>query len=231
LPGFDAGDAGPGLVSLYGRASSRKGDLLKKVAIFVLAGVLAFGLLGPAAAKKKKPKKPPALAPVEVQFFLRADTDCPEAYLSTTAGSEDDWCYYGLNDTFNETGPEAVSGDPVDHYVAVDGVPLTLDPTRKVTGSLTISGWAGTGVGNAELDVALLATIGGEEKTLGTFAESYSGEPNTNHVAAFEIEIDPALAGAVVESLTLDVHSHGMTVFGRGAEHNGQSWIKVPALQ
>ena len=202
---------------------------MKKIAIFALASVLAFGLLGPAAAKKKK--KPPAPAPVEAQFFLRADTDCPEPFLSTTAGTADDWCYYGMNDTFNETGPAAVSGDPVDHYVAVDGVPLTLDPTRKVTGSITISGWAGTGVGNAELDVALIGTIAGEEVVLGTFAESYSGQPNTNHVSEFEMVLDPALAGAVVEGLTLDVHSHGVTIFGRGAEHNGQSWIKVPGLQ
>ena len=202
---------------------------MKKIAIFVLASVLAFGLLGPAAAKKKK--KPPAPAPVEVQFFLRADADCPEPYLSTTAGSDDGGCYYGVNDAFNETGPALVSGDPVDHYVAVDGVPLTLDPTRKVTGSITVSGWAGTGLGNAELDVTLIGTIAGEEVTLGTFAESYTGEPNTNHTSEFEIALDPALAGAVVEGLTLDVYSHGVTVFGRGAEHNGQSWIKVPGLK
>ena len=204
---------------------------MKKTITLALAAVLAFALLGPAEAKKKKPKKPPAPAPVEVQFFLRADTDCPETYLSTTAGTADDSCYFGVNDMFNELGENPIGGDPVRHYAATDGVPLTLDPTRKVTGTITVSGWSGTGLGNAELDVTLLATIAGEEKVLGTFTESYTGEANTDHVSTFEIVLDPSFAGAVAETLTLDVNAHGVTLFGRGVEHNGQSFIKVPALK
>ena len=212
------------------RIRRHRGDPVKKIVTLGLVGLLALGLLSPASAAKKK-KKPKAPVPVEVQFFLRADDGCPEPYLSTEAGSADGFCYYGVDDMFNEYGADAAFGDPVDHYVATDGVPLKLDPARKVTGSITISGWAGTGIGPAELDVTLKGTIAGEEKVLGTFAESYTGEPNVDHVSEFEITIDPALAGAVLDGLTLDVYSHGTTLFGRGAEHNGQSFIKVPAFQ
>ena len=202
---------------------------MKKLMTFSLVAVLAFGLLAPAEAKKKKPK--PAPAPVELQFFMRADEGCEAPYLSLTAGTADDSCYYGVNDMFNEYPSNPLAGDPVDHYVATDGVPFTIDPTRKVTGTVEISAWNGLGMGAGEVDVTLLGTIAGEEKELGTFHEAYTGEPDTNHVSNFEIELDPALAGVVIEGLTLDVYVHGVVVGGRGPEHNGLSFVKVPAIQ
>lgn len=206
------------------------GDALKKIVTLMMVGLLAVGVLGPASAKKKKPKKPPAPTPVELQFFLRSDADCAAPFLSLT-DAEDGDCIYGddgLADVYQDSGLL----DMVDHYVAADGVPLTLDPTRKVTGSIGIRGWNGTGVGAAEIEITLIATIAGEEKELGTYSESYTAGPQETKTITFEMAPDAALAGAVVEGLQLDVYAHGTVVGGRGVEHDEPvSFIKVPALQ
>ncbi|MDQ3981881.1 MAG: hypothetical protein M3271_04285, partial [Actinomycetota bacterium] len=111
---------------------------MKKTITLVLVGLLAFAVVGPADAKKKKPKKPTAV-PVEVQFFLHTDEDCAAPFLSLSDGEDVTDCFFGVDDMFNEyPQAEPAFGDPVDHYVASEGLPLTLDPSRKVTGTITI---------------------------------------------------------------------------------------------
>lgn len=201
---------------------------MKKILVLLVVGALAVGVLGPAAAKKKK--KPKAPVPVELQYFLRTDADCAAPFLSLK-DAEDGDCIYGdggLADVYSQSGLL----DMTSHYVAADGLPVTLDPTRHVTGEVAIRGWNGTGVGAAEIEFTLIATIAGEEKELGTYSESYTAGPQETKVIAFEMTLDPALAGATVEALTLDVNAHGVTVGGRGVEHDEPvSSIQVPALQ
>jgi hypothetical protein len=207
---------------------------VKKTITLVLVGLLAFVVLGPAAAKKKKPKKPSAPVPVEVQYFLRTEEACEAPFLSTTDGEDVSDCFFGVDDMFNEyAAAQAAIGDPVDHYVAADGLPLKLDAARKAVGTISIRGWNGTGVGSAVVDLTLKATIAGEEKELGTFSHSYTAGPNQVEQVDFEITIDPAVAGLVAEGLTLDVYAHGNIILGRGVEHDSDPApsITIPAFK
>lgn len=208
---------------------------MRKIVTLALAGLLAFALLGPAsAAKKKKPKKPPAPVPVELQFFLRAEESCAEAYLSLTDGEDVD-CLYSdsfLNPLYAGPVGGATGIDPVIHYTAADGVPLTLDTTRKVAASIATRGWNQTGVGVSEWEFALVGEVAGEEKVLATHTVSTTTGPAEPSLLEFEMELDPALAGAVVDTLRLDVMIDGTFVGGRGIEHDEPaSTIKVPALK
>lgn len=216
---------------------------MKKTLTLALAGLLAVALVGPAgAAKKKKPKPPPAPTPVELKFFLRTDPDCAALYLSLTDGEDETNCFFGVDDMLNEyPQAEPLIGDPVDHYVAADGVPLKLDATRKATGSFQIIAYPSGrvqgqpvwfGMGNAEVDVTLKAEIAGEEKVLGTFTKAYTAGPSHTEVVDFEFAIDPALHGLTANSVTLDVWTHGTVVFGRGIEHDSDPapFVNIPAL-
>lgn len=213
---------------------------MKRIVTFVLVGALAFGLLGPAQAKKKKPK-PSAPTPVEIQYFLRTEENCEVFSLMLADGEDATDCAFVVDDMFNDN-PLPIQGPVVDSYVAAEGVPFVLDPTRKVTGSITLRGTGGSlagqpielGLGNAEVDLTLKATIAGEEKVLGTFNEAYSVmAPNQRHQIDFELTLDAALAGATVEALTLDVFTHGTVLGGRGIEHDAEvpPSIKIPALK
>lgn len=214
---------------------------MKRILILALTAVLAFSVVGPAAAKKKKPK-PAAPAPIEMKFFLRTEPECATFSLSLIDGEDESDCYYGIDDMFNEY-PEAkpAIGDPVDHYIATEGLPLKLDPSRKVVGSLSIAAYGATvqgqrawaGIGNAEVDVTLKAEIAGEEKVLGTFSKAYFAPPNHLEVVDFEFTLDPALAGAVADSITLDVWTHGNVLFGRGIEHDSDPapFVTIPGLK
>ncbi|HEX2057336.1 MAG TPA: hypothetical protein VHI71_03115 [Actinomycetota bacterium] len=205
---------------------------MKKLVTFALVGALAVGLLGPAEAKKKK--KPKAPAAVELQFFLRAPDSCAEAFLSLTDAEDADCVYIDqpLNPVYAQTGGTPAETDPWFHYPAADGVPLTLDPSRKVIASITSRGANGTGAGSADFHFVLVGEIAGEEKELATHTESRSFAPGEYATMEFEMELDPALAGAVVDALRLDVLVDGVTLVGRGIEHDEPpSFIKVPALQ
>lgn len=200
---------------------------MRKIIVLALVAALAAGAIAPATAKKKKKKKP---VPVELQFFLRMDADCAAPFLSLTDGEDGD-CVYGdggLNDVYQQTGllETAMS------YVAADGLPFTLDPTRHLTGSIALRGWNGAGAGPAEVDMVLTGTIAGEDVELATYTEAYTAGPQETKVITLDLELKPELAGAIVEGLTLYVYSHGTTLGGRGVEHDEPiSFIKVPALK
>jgi hypothetical protein len=101
-----------------------------------------------------------------------------------------------------------------------------------VTGSISLRGWNGAGVGAAEIDLTLIATIAGEEVELGSYQESYTAGPQETKVITLDLALDPKFAGAVVEGLKLDVFSHGNTAGGRGVEQDEPvSSITIPAFQ
>lgn len=202
---------------------------MKKTIILGLVALLAVSVVGPAAAKKKKPKPKPAPAAVSLQYFLRSDEACEAPFLSLTDGEDSD-CVYG--DTGFSPVWDAAGEDFSSYYAAADGLPLVFDTSRKITGSMSIRGWNGTGVGNAEVNIALIATIAGEEKEIGTYTESYTAGPQHVQNVVFEMTIDPALAGVTVEGLTLAVDANGTTLGGRGVEHDDAvPSVTIPALK
>ncbi|MEA2452647.1 MAG: hypothetical protein QOG04_1357 [Actinomycetota bacterium] len=200
---------------------------MKRFLVLALSASLVLGVIGVAEAKKKKPKAP---VPVSLQFFLRADADCVAPTLSLTDGEDGD-CIYGdggLNDLYLQSG----ALDPVMHYVASDGLPLTLDAGRHITGTIGLRGWNGAGVGSAQVDIVLFGTIAGEEVELGSYQETYTAGPQEVKAIALDLVIDPKFAGAIVSALKLDVYSHGQTAGGRGVEHDEPiSSITIPAFK
>lgn len=204
---------------------------MKKLLIFGAVAALVLGLLGPADAKKKK-KKPPAPVPIELQYFLRATESCGDGPFLSLTDAEDVDCVYGdaaLNPVYGATGGLV---DPVLHYPAQDGLPLKLDPSRPVTAAISTRGWNSTGAGISEWTFTLIATIGGEEKEIATHSLSQTTGPSEVKVEEFEMELDAALDGAVVEAIRLDIYVEGVMVAGRGVEHDEPvSSIKIPAFQ
>lgn len=203
---------------------------MKRLLILALVGALALSIAGPAAAKKKKKKeKPPA--PVELQYFLRATESCNDGPFLSLTDAEDVDCVYGdtvLNPIYGGAGVL----DPVLHYPAVDGLPLTLDPSRKVAASISTRGWNSTGAGISDWTFTLIATVGGEEKEIATHSASQTTGPAETNVLEFEMELDPAVAGTVTEELRLDIYIEGVLVGGRGVEHDEPvSSIIVPAFE
>lgn len=202
---------------------------MKKIVIFLLVGLLGVAVLGPAAAKKKKPKKPAAPAPVELQYFLRAPESCTDAFLSLTDGTDADCVYV---DSATNAAATAAGLDAWMHYPAVDGLPLTLDTARKVVATIATRGANGTGAGPTSFEFKLIGTIAGEEKELATHTESGTFGPGEIKTMEFEMTLDPALAGAVLEGLRFDIYVDGPALVGRGIEHDEPvSSIKVPALK
>jgi hypothetical protein len=201
---------------------------MKKVVTLAVVAALALVVIGPADAKKKKPKK---ARPVAVQYFLRTAEDCAAPFLSTTDGEDVD-CVYGETG-FSAVG-EAAGRDWSMTYVASDGVPLVLDAAGKVTGAMSVRGWnSAGGIGEAEVDLVLTATIAGEEKEIGTFNHAYTAGPAHVENIEFEMALDPALAGVAVEGLSLNFYSHGLTLGGRGIEHDDATipTITIPTLK
>lgn len=202
---------------------------MKKLVALMLVGLLALAVVAPAAAAKKKKKKKPV--PVELQYFLRATESCNEGPFLSLEDAEDVDCVYvdmTLNPVYGATGLI----DPVLHYPAVDGLPITLDPSRPVAASISTRGWNQTGVGASEWTFTLIATIEGEEKEIATHSESQVTGPADASVLEFEMELDPeATTGAVAEELRLDIYIEGPVV-ARGVEHDEPvSSIVVPAFE
>lgn len=238
---------------------------MRKTLIMLVVGGLVVGSLGaPAVAKKKKPKKA-ALVQVDQKYFLRS-TGCSDDtnfdYLSTTDADEEVQCFYtaaGIRYEIGQTTGDACADDPTTggqrcavagresasrYFDAIDGVPITLDTTKPVTGSVWTEGAtcpvgdpapcspAGIGAGETTMDVSLVGKIGTEEITIGELSETYQVQPGTVHEFKINMKIDPALAGKVFDTIELRTWQGGVAVGHGVILTNGDtsSFITVPAL-
>lgn len=232
---------------------------MKKTMVVALAGALVVsGLLVPAQAKKTKKKPPPAPVQVDQKFFL-SSTGCSTAggnfdYLSIADADAETECWYTGSGIRNEiggtTGTVGAQGSNVvtsregatRYWDTVDGVPLVLDASKPITGSIWTSGGrcviaspcapTGIGVGNVTMDVAVVGMIAGEEKVIGEFAETYPVQPGTVHEIKIDLKIDPALNGVQFETLELRTWMHGHAAGHGVINTNGDtsSFISFPAL-
>lgn len=204
----------------------------RAIAVSMLAAVVATSLLGPAEAKKK-PKKPPAPpAPVQVDatYFLRRDGECGvegATYLSLVDAPDVDATscgnlFYGIPQNLPEN---AETTAPKISYISRDGdgLPLTLDATKDVTGMIGVKSRSvaqngqgiRVGVGEATLNVELTGVTAGEEKTIGTAAVDYTVEPGTLdqiYEVEFTIKPDAALDKALFTSMKLTIWNSGNSV-------------------
>ncbi|HEX2293691.1 MAG TPA: hypothetical protein VHN37_00085 [Actinomycetota bacterium] len=218
-------------------------------AVSLMVAVVATSLLGPAEAakKKKKPKtpKPPALVQVDQAMYLRGDgCDAAARALSVTDAADVDNCAHLEGGAVNEYVPDGTMG-PLDQpaqeeWPAIDGVPLTLDATKHVTGEIYTQGvfplvdssYPGLAAGNVKLTLRLVGETGGEEKTIGEFTEEWLAKPgDTYHTTVVDLVPDAAFNGQQFTSLKLITkiggNSVGQTFYKLSTP---SSFIKVPVL-
>lgn len=199
---------------------------MKRNLVVLLAIGLIVGALAPAqAAKKKKPKPPPAPVAVDVTYNVVWDGTTCALSTSTDLVSPDNSC----GDPFggSVTGPALGSGEPI-VMAALDGVPLTLDPTKKVTGKLIVGSYTlaalsgtpagiGLGVGEAQWDIVVSGESGGDTVTIGEVTtEPYLVTPGSgDHEVTFEITPGADLAGKVFNTLQLSaIQTGSATIHG-----------------
>lgn len=237
---------------------------MRKTLIMLVVGGLVVGGLGAPATAKKKKKPKAALVQVDQKFFLRSvgcsQPDVNFDYLSLTDADEEIQCFYtgsGIRNTIGEQTGDACVEDPngvnrcavasretaTRYFDAVDGIPIVLDTTKPITGSIWTEGGtcpvggvpcspAGIGIGETTFDVSLVGKIGEEEITIGELSETYQVQPGTVHEVKLNMKIDPALAGKVFDTIDLRTWQGGVAVGHGVILTNGDtsSFISVPSL-
>ena len=178
--------------------------------------------------------KTPAAA--ATRFYLRRDgcgTSNDNPHLSVTSGSDGgDGC--GLVLTIVGVGGTADQGTFVD-YPSTDGVPLTLDASQSVTGTIDLQSFGITdplaaGIGLVTISVSLEALYQGNGVSVGADAENVLVTPTqTEYPVPFTIRPNGALDRADLSGLDLRVHVEGPYAFSGFIGNSGKSFTDVPA--
>jgi hypothetical protein len=116
-----------------------------------------------------------------------------------------------------------------------DGLPFRIDVTRPVQGIVSvrsttlISTTGPLGAGEAQLAARLTGLAGGKEIAIGeTTSDPYTVTPaSAEYTIEFEIDPDAALAGVVLDELTLSLHTTGTTVRHGGFPADGSSSLTL----
>ncbi len=170
------------------------------------------------------------------RFYLRRDgcgTASDNPHLSVTSGTDGgDGC--GLVLTIVGVGGTADQGAFVD-YPSTDGMPLTLDASRPVTGTIDLQSFGITdplaaGTGLVTVSVSLEALDQGNGVSVGSDSESVLITPTqAEYPVAFTIQPNGALDRADLSGLDLRVHVEGPYAFSGFIGNSGKSFTDVPA--
>ena len=164
------------------------------------------------------------------RFYLRRDgcgTSSDNPHLSVTSGTDGgDGCGIVLNSVVG-LGGDVDQGAFVD-FPASDGMPLALDASRAVSGTIDITG---TAVGAVEVDVSLEGLVGGDGVPVGTTTTTTVLDPTvSDNPVAFTIQPDASLAGKDLQGLDLRVHIHGPALDAGFVGLSGKSSVDVPSF-
>ncbi|MFP5219181.1 MAG: hypothetical protein ACLGIG_05510 [Actinomycetes bacterium] len=182
----------------------------------------------------------------ETRFFLRANgcgTTAEAGRLSVESGAPE-------QDTTDGCG--VIGGLPLDEAIyqldgaatmedfsTVDGVPLTLDAARDVSGVIATQSWTGVvgGVGEVVVELEMYATtvdpVTNKMKSvvLGSGSFSTQALPTaTVYEVPFTFDVADALQGVELRSIVLSVGVHGANWNASAAKYNGSSFVDVPTL-
>jgi hypothetical protein len=170
------------------------------------------------------------------RFYLRRDgcgTSNDNPHLSVTSGTDaGDGC--GLVLTIVGVGGTADQGAFVD-YPSTDGMPLTLDASRPVTGTIDLQSFGITdplaaGTGLVTVSVSLEALYQGNGVSVGSDSENVLITPTqTEYPVAFTIHPNGALDQSDLSGLDLRVHVEGPYAFSGFIGNSGKSFTDVPA--
>jgi hypothetical protein len=204
----------------------------------ILVGFIVVGLIGGMALqaeagkkKKKKPRPAPAPVAVDVTFYLNGGCGQDEVLVLNTTNTPSD---SGCGNVFYGALGEATLATPQE-AVAAQGVPLTLDASKHLTGVVTVTSFTFNelgpdviGIGQTTLKATLTATSGGEEIVVGEISETYTVTPAQQHYPIeFDVELDPALNLKVLDSLTLSLMNEGNSAFHGYYRGDGSTTLKL----
>jgi hypothetical protein len=164
------------------------------------------------------------------KLYLRRDgcgTSNDNPHLSVTAGAPDggDGCgFIGGNGVASEAAPGLFSTD----YPTSDGMPVLLDTTRQIQGTLDLENDA-AGVGQVTLDFQLEALVAGQGIVVGSDTETVFVDPTTSdYPVAFHIAPSKSLEQARISALDLHVFMHGAYSDSGYTGLSGKSFMTVP---
>jgi hypothetical protein len=175
-----------------------------------------------------------AATPDSTTFYLRRDgcgTSSDNPHLSITNGTDaGDGC--GLTVTVVGVGGDVDANAYVD-YPSSDGMPVSFDASRNITGVLDLDGFSvqGTGIaaGLIEVDVSMEALVNGQGVPMGSDSESVLATPGTNdYPVNFTISPNQQLDKADISAIDLRVHVHGPYAFSGFIANSGKSYVNVP---
>src|SRR4051794_4180819 len=168
-------------------------------------------------------------------FYLRRDgcgTASDNPHLSVSSGIDaGDGC--GLILTVVGAGGDVDQGAFVD-YPSQDGMPLTLDASRTVTGTIDLRSIAlqdqGIAAGLITVDVTMEGLANGNGVPIGSDSESVLATPTaTDYPVAFTIHPNGALDKADLSGVDLRIHIHGPYAFSGFVGNSGSSFVTLPS--
>lgn len=196
----------------------------KVLALGLMLGMVAGSLSVADAAKKKKKKKIVKYLPTETSFFLRRDDcggDADNPRLSVIddvdGGTGCGSAWAGLVEEFFINADGAPFAPTV--FPAADGIPKLIDASRDIEGAITVQSFqgraenpGGLSAGQANLEILITGTVGGESVTVGSTSAEYVVTPASNtYVVEFTADVDDALQKKKLTSLELTLVQRGAT--------------------
>jgi hypothetical protein len=194
---------------------------------------------GQAFSKKRVPQIPvvggvsfTAANPTTNLFYVRRDgcgTSNDNPHLSISTGTDAGSGCGSLINGVVGAGGDADAGVFVD-YPTTDGMPVTLDASRNITGTFDIQGFVGPAqVGLMQADVTMEALVDGEGVPVGSDSEMVVLDPTASDNAInFTIAPDKSLDKTDISGLDLRLHLHGPYAFSGFVATNGLSFVNVP---
>ena len=204
----------------------------RKTAVTLLALCLAGGVIAAPAGAKKTKRKP--VQADQTYYLVNANegSGCADSglILKLTPSSTNFSQCIGLGSGLANDATVAAFGTPCPGAIvtgvercatsvfrATEGLPLTLDATRAIRGTIHASsmdvggGLPPLGAGPATLHGAVTATVAGDEKVLGTFTAEYLvGSAQKTYEVPFEVAPDAALGEAELTTFALELWSGGV---------------------
>jgi hypothetical protein len=195
---------------------------------------------GQSFSKKRTPQLPvtggvnfAAANPNTSLFYVRRDgcgTSSDNPHLSIASGTDAGSGCGSLINGVVGAGGDADAGAFVD-YPSNDGMPLSFDATRDITGTFDIQGFVGPAqAGLMEADVSMEALVNGEGVTIGSVTEMVVLDPTADdNLINFTITPDRSLDQKDLSGIDLRLHLHGPYVFSGFVATNGLSFVNVPS--